>query len=192
MVISFTSRMKLVSIHAAQAGCDTPSQQNLVSSAQFQFTQPKRAATHTHTTVTTTARFQFTQPKRAATFVIGVRIALSRVSIHAAQAGCDAVLNFAIWFVVVSIHAARLGCDAKLLGIFAETNVSIHAAQAGCDIPSFRTFHSLISFNSRSPSGLRPAGADVSLSQSRFQFTQPKRAATVAAKIQQKRDSLEG
>ena len=40
---------KPVSIHAAQAGCDA----------------------HTHTTITTTARFQFTQPKRAATFALG-------------------------------------------------------------------------------------------------------------------------
>ena len=49
------------------------------------------------------------------------------------------------------------------------------------------------SFNSRSPSGLRlqdSVGAEQAIRE--FQFTQPKRAATVAAKIQQKRDSLKG
>ena len=49
-----------------------------------------------------------------------------------------------------------------------------------------------LGFNSRSPSGLRLWALVAILQVALFQFTQPKRAATVAAKIQQKRDSLKG
>ena len=81
---------------------------------RFQFTQPKRAATHSAQNCSTSMQFQFTQPKRAATgssrpllIMItrfnsrspsGLRLVLRThfkaqcpVSIHAAQAGCDAL-----------------------------------------------------------------------------------------------------
>ena len=57
----------LVSIHAAQAGCDLPLHLCQVLMCLFQFTQPKRAATGVNVLAN------------------GVTI----VSIHAAQAGCD-------------------------------------------------------------------------------------------------------
>ena len=59
------------------------------------------------------------------------------------------------------------------------SSVSIHAAQAGCDGQTVTVTSTLISFNSRSPSGLRlPRWLHLELSNT-FQFTQPKRAATM-------------
>ena len=100
-----------VSIHAAQAGCDhgwcrhrrvgmgfnsrSPSGLRLspgpasFPKLQFQFTQPKWAATLVTRWHSLTSRFQFTQPKRAATSRYTSRGAWRWVSIHAAQAGCD-------------------------------------------------------------------------------------------------------
>ena len=55
----------------------------------------------------------------------------------------------------------------------------IHAAQAGCDKQRDIVVSQTLRFNSRSPSGLRhPAGPQTSFVAT-FQFTQPKRAATV-------------
>ena len=57
----------VVSIHAAQAGCDQPDMANPEFGHQFQFTQPKRAATEIFRNNKVISTFQFTQPKRAAT-----------------------------------------------------------------------------------------------------------------------------
>ena len=78
-----------VSIHAAQAGCDWCASSAVSALTQFQFTQPKRAATGDWNEDVQAAAFQFTQPKRAATFGKAAKQAKSMVSIHAAQAGCD-------------------------------------------------------------------------------------------------------
>ena len=57
-----------ISIHAAQEGCDDLADAFAAMDKQFQSTQPKRAATSaTLGTVLTQKRFQSTQPKRAAT-----------------------------------------------------------------------------------------------------------------------------
>ena len=141
-------QQQLVSIHAAQAGCDPMSITEQILYARFQFTQPKRAAT--------VGNFE--------------DIDFTSVSIHAAQAGCDP------WQV-------------KGRELYA---VSIHAAQAGCDLSCLQSIGFPSGFNSRSPSGLRQGSFASSLTPCGFQFTQPKRAATVAAKIQQKRYSLKG
>ena len=109
------------------------------------------------------------------------RLCRDAVSIHAAQAGCDNLWDSILRNVfAVSIHAAQAGCDIVkpivvfVIGCFnsrspsglrhpdrqraaANTHVSIHAAQAGCD-------HSSISLRSYL---------------TKFQFTQPKRAATI-------------
>ena len=170
-----------VSIHAAQAGCDWPSEPVNPKTRLFQFTQPKRAATLQVLTtkfffyvsihaaqagcdkpivVTSGFRcvFQFTQPKRAATSRGGDEFGEMGVSIHAAQAGCDF-------------------CVAHLIGL---RIVSIHAAQAGCDWVFLLPFSQLhCGFNSRSPSGLRPHAIAISNAKFVFQFTQPKRAATI-------------
>ena len=116
-------------------------------------------------------KFQFTQPKRAATVTLLDDAYTFAVSIHAAQAGCDNTTHYSLSCQAVSIHAAQAGCDVEDLLMPASVPfVSIHAAQAGCDS------HAIAISNAKFV----------------FQFTQPKRAATVAAKIQQKRDSLKG
>ena len=80
----------LVSIHAAQAGCDYITHSYYIRYNQFQFTQPKRAATHGQRgRLACLRRFQFTQPKRAATDLYCYIEDWANVSIHAAQAGCD-------------------------------------------------------------------------------------------------------
>ena len=123
--------------------------------------------------------FQFTQPKRAATGGLFDVSPVFRVSIHAAQAGCDLRAGCTSGQLAsfnsrspsglrhesnqlihakqkVSIHAAQAGCDRSILDeLFACPFVSIHAAQAGCDKEVFFNY-------------LRE----------KFQFTQPKRAAT--------------
>ena len=101
------------------------------------------------------------------------------VSIHAAQAGCDRVafeeyVTFAgfqftqpkraatscwssnVFRRNVSIHAAQAGCDEEFIDLVSVKSVSIHAAQAGCDTHLTRAYDF----------------------PTKFQFTQPKRAAT--------------
>ena len=78
-------------------------------------------------------KFQFTQPKRAATCAVIANDVVNGVSIHAAQAGCDL---------------------RKVSGLITP-DVSIHAAQAGCDTLATSQGSTQVSFNSRSPSGLR-------------------------------------
>ena len=56
-----------VSIHAAQAGCDVVRGDTGWREFEFQFTQPKRAATCGGKLPRLFGVFQFTQPKRAAT-----------------------------------------------------------------------------------------------------------------------------
>ena len=80
-------------------------------------------------------RFQFTHPGRGATVCIGYLIQIIAVSIHAPREGCDLDRREATaLYDLVSIHAPREGCD----------------------------FHHIIinslwlSFNSRTPGGVRP------------------------------------
>ena len=101
----------------------------------FQFTQPKRAATPAQFWREQTNKFQFTQPKRAAT---SKKLAKSRMLVcfnSRSPSGLRPIVND---------------------GTIGELQVSIHAAQAGCDAQVLTT---------------TDAGR-------RFQFTQPKRAAT--------------
>ena len=56
---------------------------------------------------------------------------------------------------VVSIHAAQMGCDLATYRLLAGALVSIHAAQMGCDLQDSVGAEQAISFNSRSPNGLR-------------------------------------
>ena len=205
----------LVSIHAAQTGCDCSVFLAILVDVGFNSRSPSglRLWIPAHLEV----RFH--------------------VSIHAAQAGCDSLsIHLLIWRAV-SIHAAQAGCDNCFMIIILRCRVSIHAAQAGCDLVLDNSRCTQRGFNSRSPSGLRPskdgkaswsswfqftqpkrAATPLNLSKdclysvsihaaqagcdriqgrdseygAEFQFTQPKRAATVAAKIQQKRASLKG
>ena len=194
-------------------------------STKFQFTQPKRAATpFANSKDSFSLSFQFTQPKRAATQ------GLCHCQRHDSRfnsrspSGLRRASNFVLtqikpfqftqpkraatvyrlksdYILYVSIHAAQVGCDLSRSDSSKYQYVSIHAAQAGCDKLEWIVLQSYISFNSRSPSGLRQertpkgwkaeqvsihaaqAGCDnvparSSSCQRVFQFTQPKRAAT--------------
>ena len=138
----------------------------------FQFTQPKRAATLSRITLAECFLFQFTQPKRAATcHQHRAKHRDNGFQFTQPKRAATRFLGRAVYGILVSIHAAQAGCDLlACLKLRAYKLVSIHAAQAGCDTRLPKT----------STRGFE------------FQFTQPKRAATVAAKIQQKRDSLKG
>ena len=124
----------LVSIHAAQAGCDNMSASTAQISAQFQFTQPKRAATWILLFLSLRRWvFQFTQPKRAATCTHALPTEFLLVSIHAAQAGCD--------------HRSRASHKApRSFNSRSPSGLRPTARASGGQKPSF---------NSRSPSGLR-------------------------------------
>ena len=127
---------------------------------------------------------------------------MAYVSIHAAQAGCDQIAEYQIFelrgfnsrspsglrlynspvqqlerlfqFTQPKRAATKLMAQARAKG-----KVSIHAAQAGCDAEDSTVFLGALSFNSRSPSGLRPVVSATISRSSSFQFTQPKRAATL-------------
>ena len=126
--------------------------------------------------------FQFTQPKRAATGFKFCPYTDKTVSIHAAQAGCDkgkcitpsssSLFQFTQpkraatksqpynrGILPVSIHAAQAGCDMDFCNPTEWEGVSIHAAQAGCDDRARQLASQGDSFNSRSPSGLRQGDA---------------------------------
>ena len=102
----------------------------------------------------------------------------------------------------VSIHAPRVGCDVLLpIGWEPYLEVSIHAPRVGCDLTRSQNSKLEISFNSRTPCGVRlvapsvhceavhvsihapRVGCDVCtlprpLSSAKFQFTHPVWGAT--------------
>ena len=176
-----------VSIHAAQAGCDEKQKSVDTHILMFQFTQPKRAATLVVRRMITSQicfnsrspsglrptifrygkeinKFLFTQPKRAATFSVLLFPLLPSVSIHAAQAGCDVLLR--------GNGYAYIGFNSR--------------SPSGLRRPSDGNIRDFESFNSRSPSGLRLRFRVCRHQRQKFQFTQPKRAATAEIKEQKK------
>ncbi len=124
--------------------------------------------------------FQFTQPKRAATN-LSSNILFLRCFNSRSPSGLRPCQEIAYTrSSAVSIHAAQAGCDRSTLFQLEQMAVSIHAAQAGCDNTTFVQINTRHRFNSRSPSGLRHRRQYHNHNLVEFQFTQPKRAATVA------------
>ena len=147
---------------------------------RFQFTHPGRGATPKETTVAYKARsfnsrtpggvrreerhdsngthrFQFTHPGRGAT----EHILICEVGGH------------------VSIHAPREGCDFLRLTLSSDNLVSIHAPREGCDQSGLLTDNRDVSFNSRTPGGVRPKWVkSITTEAVVFQFTHPGRGAT--------------
>ena len=145
--------------------------------------------------------FQFTQPKRAATGFKFCPYTDKTVSIHAAQAGCDGVsfevrlhplrfnsrspsglrpISFRLLKISVRFNSrspsglrqARVDCIAELYQFqFTQPKRAATRANVSRQVP-----HRC--FNSRSPSGLRPNHSHTTAESFLFQFTQPKRAAT--------------
>ena len=127
----------MVSIHAAQAGCD-----------YFLYSRCK-----------TNNKFQFTQLKRAATGKSKCMCTATLVSIHAAQAGCD-LLGCLIGCVASYCFNSRSpsGLRPEFWSV-RESAWTFQFTQPKWAATLRRSAHNfyLYCFNSRSPSGLRPA-----------------------------------
>ena len=83
----------------------------------------------------------------------------------------------------VSIHAPREGCDGACAGLGIQEHVSIHAPREGCDYLYMVSIVDAVSFNSRTPGGVRHYNIDDFNGDSMFQFTHPGRGATVWCKV---------
>ena len=127
--------MNIISIHAAQEGCD------------------RRCLVLVRLTV----KFQSTQPKRAATLFDNSLSLLQSISIHAARVGCDLKpIVSANWRTGISIHASRVGCDFEADNIsYAHIDFNPRSPSGLRQSISSRAFRSILYFNPRSPSGLR-------------------------------------
>ena len=106
--------VKIISIHAAQEGCD---------------------ASETQIVITNYISIHAAQEGCDCSFPIK-KHPLKSISIHAAQEGCDLIyLLIAIIRSGISIHAAQEGCDVTWFCYKQRpTAISIHAAQEGCDV----------------------------------------------------------
>ena len=163
----------------------------------FQFTHPGRGATYRHSAGSTlTACFNSRTPG-------GVRLSrltdpsLSpAVSIHAPREGCDSKNTASRVQSRVSIHAPREGCDGIGEDTFAAIEgfqfthpgrgatliigeihqvsvVSIHAPREGCDETMPKSRSLAVSFNSRTPGGVRHVRNKVAMFIKRFNSRTP-------------------
>ena len=125
---------------------------------EFQFTQPKWAATCGGKLPRLVGVFQFTQPKRAATTSGTTSRHVTSVSIHAAQAGCDIIFLRIEFDFIVSIHAAQAGCDCRCAFFyFPRIEFQFTQPKRAATVRRLIRYRGCIRFNSRSPSGLRHA-----------------------------------
>ena len=154
-----------VSIHAAQAGCDE-----------------KQKSVDTHILM-----FQFTQPKRAATLVVR-RMITSQICFNSrSPSGLrPTIFRYGKEINKFLFTQPKRAATFSVLLFPLLPSVSIHAAQAGCDVLLRGNGYAYIGFNSRSPSGLRLRFRVCRHQRQKFQFTQPKRAATAEIKEQKK------
>ena len=81
------------------------------------------------------AQFQSTQPKRAATNDEITRRREAEISIHAAQEGCDKFVPLHRIFIssFQSTQPKRAATWGTINFNASRSNISIHAAQEGCD-----------------------------------------------------------
>ena len=133
---------------------------SLGASSPFQFTHPGRGATNLETEQAKDLKFQFTHPGRGATEMDGACAHQEDVSIHAPREGCDTDWYCHEQGKEVSIHAPREGCDVYsfflscLFKLFQFTHPGRGATGRGGVTPPLT-----LSFNSRTPGGVRPCGA---------------------------------
>ena len=123
----------LVSIHAPREGCDAGKSQQTEIERSFNSRTPGGVRPRRVSFKSFSIAFQFTHPGRGATEKERILNRLQRVSIHAPREGCDSKSVLVRVFSAVSIHAPREGCDRKYQS--ATTN--------------------RLSFNSRTPGGVR-------------------------------------
>ena len=149
----------MISIHAAQEGCDWAAMRQLQTSLFISIHAAQEGCD-------------------AEAVLLPLPIF---ISIHAAQEGCDFVLragryNGSKHFNPRSPRGLRL---PKTVCRRFYAMISIHAAQEGCDQIVPVTVCVVIDFNPRSPRGLRQRWDFIGVKHFEFQSTQPKRAATV-------------
>ena len=100
--------------------------------------------------------FQFTHPGRGATDLWRLGLFALGVSIHAPREGCDSTRSiraaFAIEFQFT--HPGRGATDKERI-LNRLQRVSIHAPREGCDLVEMLTVVDTMSFNSRTPGGVR-------------------------------------
>ena len=149
---------QVVSIHAAQAGCDFVGVVNRKSYCVS--IHAAQAGCDLHSSCSSSLIYGCFNSRSPSGLRRGWSISSRRrrlVSIHAAQAGCDIAYIHKTGVGYVSIHAAQAGCDEQVQSLPLHPRVSIHAAQAGCDRLACASWGCFWL----------------------FQFTQPKRAATL-------------
>ena len=122
-----------VSIHAAQAGCDTLATSQGSTQVSFNSRSPSGLRQVVAIQLIYSADVSIHAAQAGCDYGGISRTFLRSVSIHAAQAGCDLQVLTTNFFFYVSIHAAQAGCDDGVLACCTLAVVSIHAAQAGCD-----------------------------------------------------------
>ena len=136
-----------------------------------------------------------------------VAVVKTSVSIHAPREGCDLLLLLVLPLLISFNSRTPGGVRLKRRRtIINAINVSIHAPREGCDLPAlFRPnssvlfqfthpgrgatiynliyFAAKISFNSRTPGGVRQSTQIFTSVTTMFQFTHPGRGATVWCKV---------
>ena len=91
-----------------------------------------------------------------------------KVSIHAPRVGCDRRQSFRTHCPSVSIHAPRVGCDITSGITSRNRRVSIHAPRVGCDRIDKTIITLPVSFNPRTPGGVRHVSGGGSITLPRF------------------------
>ena len=104
--------------------------------------------------------FQSTHSLRSATLDSVIFQVVQVVSIHALLAECDSIRSRLLSLCVVSIHALLAECDRPEALSNGGRFVSIHALLAECDIGALPEHEMEISFNPRTPCGVRLTGAN--------------------------------
>ena len=174
---------RVVSIHAPRVGCDgelprRASNINRFNSRTPRGVRPRRCPLSARGC----RRFNSRTPRGVRLVLAPLNLIGYDVSIHAPRVGCDCVQIYLTRpGEYVSIHAPRVGCDLNLgtRGELLVAVVSIHAPRVGCDSCKPKTGSSTLSFNSRTPRGVRHR---LSYCMHRrcctFQFTHPAWGAT--------------
>ena len=191
-----------VSIHAPREGCDRPRPKTCTDIVGFQFTHPGRGATSRDPKFVIDDEFQFTHPGRGATSsAVGTLILISPFQFT--HPGRGATLGAVCYITAISSFNSRTpggvrrttrtfgeqevrfqftppgrGATEFLLAKTRTSGVSIHAPREGCDSNRDRGKQRGLSFNSRTPGGVRPDFDQKWRASSLFQFTHPGRGAT--------------
>ena len=146
----------MISIHAAQEGCDLLCVMVKLKKLEFQSTQPKRAATCSFCeTLYIPVLFQSTQPKRAATRLKNGSATPSAFQSTQPKRAATAKLDTSTPEPIFQSTQPKRAATAYSRGHQIRGIISIHAAQEGCDHIFCHVICHAVNFNPRSPKGLR-------------------------------------